>query len=228
MKIKFTSTSNTRDLGGLPIALGKWTKCNRIIRSDVPISLNDDEIDYLLNNKIDTVIGLRDKKHVELSPTCLQQISNFKCHNIALQKGIAKINSEDDLVKTYLKFCENFEEMQSIFKIIANASNGILIHCQEGKDRTGIVVAILLLLTDVPFEDIILDYSCSQIYLKKYIDDILKAFPDFPEYNYKTKPCYMEKFLHDFIQKYYSVNKYLHCVGLNEDEIYCLQMKLKQ
>lgn len=194
----------------------------------MPISLNDEEIDYLLNNKIDTVIDLRDKKHVELSPTCLQQISNFKCHNIALQKGIVNINSEDDLVKTYLKFCENFEEMKSIFKIIANASNGILIHCQEGKDRTGIVVAILLLLTDVPFEDIILDYSCSQIYLKKYIDDILKAFPDFPEYNYKTKPCYMEKFLHDFIQKYHSVNKYLHCVGLNEDEIYCLKMKLKQ
>lgn len=228
MKIKFTSTSNTRDLGGLPLELGEWTKCNRVIRSDVPVSLNDEEMEYLLNNKIDTVIDLRDKKHTELSPTCLQQNEYFKWHNIVLQKSISKINSEEDLVRTYLDFCNNSEEMKTIFTIIANTPGGVIIHCQEGKDRTGVVTAILLLLTGIPVEDIILDYSCSQIYLKKYIDSILKTFPDFPEYNYATKPCYMEKFLCEFQQRYGSAVEYLRYIGLGADEIYCLKTKLRK
>lgn len=34
MKIKFTSTSNTRDLGGLPLELGEWTKCPLFTQPD--------------------------------------------------------------------------------------------------------------------------------------------------------------------------------------------------
>ncbi len=45
--------------------------------------------------------------------------------------------------------------MKDVFKTIANASGGVLYHCTAGKDRTGVVSAILLSFLGVSEEDII-------------------------------------------------------------------------
>ena len=54
-------------------------------------------------------------------------------------------------------------EMREIFTILAESSNyPILIHCTQGKDRTGLVVILLLLLLDVPLKAISADYVASE------------------------------------------------------------------
>lgn len=52
------------------------------------------------------------------------------------------------------------EEIREIFNILADMSNfPVLICCQLGKDRTGVVIALILLALGVPKEDIIKDYT---------------------------------------------------------------------
>jgi protein-tyrosine phosphatase len=48
--------------------------------------------------------------------------------------------------------------LRGIFSRIAQGEVPILVHCAAGKDRTGIAIALLLTVLDVPHETIIADY----------------------------------------------------------------------
>ncbi|KAL9131852.1 MAG: hypothetical protein Q9217_000298 [Psora testacea] len=60
-----------------------------------------------------------------------------------------------------LDFCQ--EEIRQVFYVLADQSNyPILIHCTQGKDRTGLIVLLVLLLLEVPVEAIAADYVASE------------------------------------------------------------------
>jgi hypothetical protein len=54
-------------------------------------------------------------------------------------------------------------EVKAIFSILCNAeSYPVLVHCTQGKDRTGLTVLLVLMLCDVPIEAIEKDYRLSE------------------------------------------------------------------
>lgn len=65
---------------------------------------------------------------------------------------------------------------------MANAEGETLFHCQEGKDRTGVISILLLLLGDVADIDIIVDYEISNAYLYR-MTKVAKTIPNcIPDY----------------------------------------------
>ena len=58
--------------------------------------------------------------------------------------------------------------------IVAAPPGGILIHCSAGKDRTGLVTALLLGLVGVPDEIIAADYALSQAQLWPLYEKLVK------------------------------------------------------
>ena len=54
---------------------------------------------------------------------------------------------------------------RAIFEAIDRAEGAVLIHCFSGKDRTGMVAALLLDLAGVDGADIVADYQVSLTYL---------------------------------------------------------------
>ena len=68
----------------------------------------------------------------------------------------------------YILFVENYQaSIAAILRSLAAAPDGgVLYHCQAGKDRTGIITALLLGLAGVPEEVIIADYAASQALLR--------------------------------------------------------------
>ena len=68
-RIVCKNVKNLRDLGGYLTKENKVTKFNSIYRSDLPKDMSDEEINYLLNNKLTTVIDLRKEDEVERKET---------------------------------------------------------------------------------------------------------------------------------------------------------------
>lgn len=64
------------------------------------------------------------------------------------------------LAKDSLRHCR--AEVKTVFDVLSNEENWpVLVHCTQGKDRTGLVVSLVLGLLDVSTEDIKRDYLLS-------------------------------------------------------------------
>ena len=51
--------------------------------------------------------------------------------------------------------------MRNIFKFLVESEGGVLLHCTSGKDRTGIVMILIMYYLGVPYEDIRNEYFAS-------------------------------------------------------------------
>ena len=222
-RIVCKNVNNMRDLGGYCNKEGKVIKFNRFIRSNFPYEMTSQEINYLLNNKINTIIDLRRKDEVARKKNCLDR-KEFNYYNISVKSNIFKL--EEDIPIGYMKTIEDKETISQVFHIIASSKDGVLFNCKAGKDRTGVIAMILLLLADVYDDDIIADYSVSCIYIRDEIRKMSEDNPDLPLFFGDSKLEYMEETLKLFRQKYKNINNYMEYLGISKEEINLIKHKL--
>ena len=61
------------------------------------------------------------------------------------------------------------KEIKQALEVIAEPANHpVLFHCEFGKDRTGVIAALVLFCAGVSEEDICNDYSTSNVYTRGY------------------------------------------------------------
>lgn len=222
-RYNWTNTFNARDLGYTPTMDGKCVKPLRFIRSDAPHTLSDDVKEFLVINGIKTVIDLRNEKIANMNPSVFVSDRRFFCYNFPLSIDVKTANSENDVIENYYNMIENDTAIANIFGTMANSTGGVLFHCQEGKDRTGLISGLLLLLAGVSDIDIYADYEISNVYLYEMIKAAKAILPDFLLY---VKPEYMENVLKYLREKYETVENYLMLKGISEMEIHQLKRKL--
>lgn len=116
--------------------------------------------------------------------------------------------------------------MPEVFKCIANAKTGVMFNCTAGKDRTGVVAAILLLHVGVSDKDIIDNYVLTKEYGRARLELVHKNFPEL-DMNIVT-PCemFMEGFLGLFRAEYGDSDTYFSSIVLRKSEIKALRDKL--
>lgn len=145
----FLNTLNTRPL--LKNSL-------RYIRSDVPDRLSYDEVQWLINNNVTSLVDLRTTAEAAEKP--LMWIDNrFKYINLPVSGGSTVPSNAEDVHMSYLKMVD--EQMKKIIDYIESSDSNVMYFCNAGKDRTGVVSAILLLHLKTDKSDIISDYLLS-------------------------------------------------------------------
>ncbi|TVY24128.1 Tyrosine-protein phosphatase [Lachnellula hyalina] len=83
---------------------------------------------------------------------------------------------EDGYVKLYTNFLHTHKEpYKAVFERLRDDRGGILIHCTAGKDRTGILAALILALVDAPAEEIATDYALTRIGIEPFREYLLAA-----------------------------------------------------
>ncbi len=87
--------------------------------------------------------------------------------------------SEAGVPSTYFEMTCQSEPMARVFRI-AGAKDGVFFHCTAGKDRTGVVTAILLMLAGVSRADLLAGYLLTTAYLREPLKKYLKTDPDVP------------------------------------------------
>lgn len=218
------TTQNTRDLGGYNTSDGDITKKFSIIRSDEQLNASEQDISFLIAHKITTVIDLRTADDVHNKPSSLACVSGLNYYNYPIVEGSAVPNSAEEVPSSYMKIVAS-PSMKNVFECIANALNGVIFNCSAGKDRSGVVSAILLLHAGVADDDIVENYVLTKYYLRKKLDYI-RENTDL-DMNIVT-PCedYMRKFLKKFRDEFGNTEIYFTRLGLSQKDITKVRAKL--
>ena len=133
MSSLLASTLNTR---ALP------TGDMRYIRSDCPGKLSDPEVQWLLANGITTIVDLREEKEYTAKPCRLENEEGFTYYHLPVTGGGDAPKSPDAVAGSYLGMLDG--QMDRIINTIMNADSNVMYFCNAGKDRTGVVSAVIL------------------------------------------------------------------------------------
>lgn len=204
--------SNMRLLDGYINKENKQIKSMSLIRSNLPFKMYETEINYLLTNNIKTIIDFRTSDEINRKPSILSN-NKFNYYNISL-KGHKCPKYEKDIPSNYIEIIDDREKIKEVLILILNSKTNVLYHCTSGKDRTGVITMLIMLILNCYEKDIIADYSLSYSYIYDDIEKIHELNPKLPKFIGDSKPSYMLKTLKLFFDKYKSIDNYLNYLGL--------------
>ena len=148
------------------------------------------DLAFLAHLGLKQVCDLRSPEEVASGPDHLPQNPVPEYHHIPVQAGsqtrqrinalLFNTQSLDDLMieaYTGVMIGQNGPVFGQVLRAIADPARlPLAVHCTVGKDRTGVAIALLLALLDVPDEVIIADYSLSNLYYDSARDFVASQF----------------------------------------------------
>ncbi|EEI87398.1 Tyrosine-protein phosphatase family protein [Anaerococcus lactolyticus ATCC 51172] len=233
-RLDIDNIKNARDLGGVPTLDHRSTKWHEFFRTASLDDINDADMEQLKKLNVSTIIDLRRINEIDFESESHKKIKeNFDYHHISLapdrefrKEEIEKIISGKISVgQSYRNLIDHYVAVKEIVEVLARAEGSVLYHCQEGKDRTGIVSMIIMGLADVARGDIIADYEISSAhlgYIERYDED--EPFSVFRI----TDPYYMKEAYDYVIRKYGSFEAYLLYAKCEQKDIYMLRSRIRE
>ena len=167
MSSLFRSTLNTR---ALP------TGDLRFIRSDYPAALSEEEIQWLREQRITTVVDLRDEREYRAKPCILEKESGFTYYHLPVTGGGSIPASPEAVAASYLAMLDG--QMERIISTIMEAETNVLFFCTAGKDRTGVVSALILKRLGFSEQAIVEDYMESKTNLLSFLTSYAAEHPE--------------------------------------------------
>jgi protein-tyrosine phosphatase len=132
------------------------------------------------------------------------------------------------LAKQSLDVCTR--EVTQVFHVLGEEKNWpVLVHCTQGKDRTGLIVMLVLFLLKVDQEVIDEDYRLSEPELASEKEERLKEIGSIGlSEQFAVCPPDVVKSVHSHIEeKYGGVEKYLEKAGVSKEKVDFIKRKLQ-
>ena len=217
---------NVRDLGGYSTEHNKQTQWRAFVRADNLARLSKEGKEALIAYGVKTIIDLRSEYELDIDPPAFASFhgqDDFPQHiNLPLldesdKVGKELINQTPALAEMYSIIIDRYmKNIALIMKAFAKATNGtILFHCHSGRDRTGIIAAMLLSLVGVDASTIAKDYMISSVYIQPTFEKPLSEEPEI-----------MLHFLAYLDTQYGGTRAYLLESGMSETELTRIQHRL--
>ena len=167
--LPLTSVENARDLGGYPTADGGTTRWGRFVRAADMVAVTSGDQQRLEDYGVHTVIDLRMQHERRELPNRFDSHTRVRVRNHDFWGDrFHSYRSPDRRAAPAQKlaalYCAGLEQngfvMAEVMRTFAADTDGaFLFHCRSGKDRTGLVAALLLALAGVPDDVICADYA---------------------------------------------------------------------
>lgn len=148
----------------------------RYIRSDFPGNLSDDEVQWLVDHNITTIVDLREEKEYKDKPCRLETEDGFTFFHMPVTGGGDTPCSPAAVAETYIGMLD--EQMDKIINTIMNANTNVMYFCGAGKDRTGVVSAVILKKLGYSDNVIIDDYMETKENLMGFLTAYVKEHPE--------------------------------------------------
>ena len=134
----------------------------------------------------------------------------------------------DNLVEDYLRQIDvNAPAIVEALRLISDPANRpVVVHCTAGKDRTGIVIAMLLDILGVDHEVIVADYHVTSANMGPILERIRSAqvfkengLAAAPDWIFESAPETMREFLARMTERYGSAEQWALGNGLSAGDI---------
>ncbi|MCS6802796.1 MAG: tyrosine-protein phosphatase [Chloroflexota bacterium] len=151
---------NLRDIGGYPTRDGRQTRWRTLYRADSPHRLTEAGRRSLVALGVRTLIDLRRPSEIALAPYAFDSDGLVRRAIPLLDDGPARsLRSLDEVYRTIL--VEGQARLATVLRTLIDSLPAV-VHCTAGKDRTGIVIALVLSLAGVPDEIVAHDYALTR------------------------------------------------------------------
>ena len=218
-------TANTREVTVRPALSGEQPPHSRIWRSDAPVQWLASDEAVLREKGITTLVDLRTEGEVLRKPCAYAGREGFTYRHVPVTEGAVPPASLAEVPACYMKIALQ-PGMERVFRFLAEAEDGVLVFCTAGKDRTGVVSALLQLTGGADFPSIIRDYAVSRVYNRERLERYLAEHPEVDRKTVMASEGSMERFIALFLDRFGSAEAYLRTLGLGGAQIRRLREKL--
>ena len=244
--ISWDGCRNVRDLGGLPLEDGGETRSGRVIRADNIGALSEAGWRSVADHGVVRIVDLRWPEEIAGDPPRDASIEVVQVSVLGgsmelsledLREMDARLDDTDDVADhyawSYVEFLErNRARFGEALAAIADADGPVVIHCMGGKDRTGLVAALLLRLAGVSLDAIGEDYSLSGPNLAAILDEWQAQAPTERDRIRRQKlsstpAVAMRRVIEAIEARYGSVAGYAAAAGVSRAQLDALRMRLR-
>jgi protein-tyrosine phosphatase len=223
-RIQLEGAVNFRDLGGYAAAAGAHTRWRTLFRADGLGDLTETDFSTMRALGIRTVIDLRSAEELERGRYDVGAHPVTFHHFPIIEKppDVDEIVKRPGLLRTqYLDMIRDAgPSFVSVLEILATpGALPAVVHCTAGKDRTGVLSAIVLSLLGVDEPTVVADYALSGEAMPSLRAKIIVKYPDSRETienlsgAFSAEPAKMEALLDHLRATYGSVDAYVAGLG---------------
>ncbi|MDG4785491.1 tyrosine-protein phosphatase [Micromonospora sp. WMMD1102] len=233
----FETLFNFRDVGGVAGLDGRLVRRERLYRSDSPHRIDGVDRQAFQALGIRTVVDLRRPSEVRQHGR-VPAYDGLVYQHIHPEHALWEAAGWSEEVGLGRWLADRYHDLASTgsaglaaaVEVIADAEAApVLVHCVAGKDRTGVVCALVLSVLGVADEDIAEDYARSTAASARFSEWLASAMPGEPPLPapFLASPAEaMTLFLAELRDRHGSVPDYLVGAGLPPDRIDALRTHL--
>ncbi len=230
-RVEIDGCHNFRDLGGYPTTDGGALAWRRIYRSDGLHRLTMTDVARIRDElRVTDLIDLRSSAELAADGRGPLENEPMAFHHVPLfdgDTGAASFGAgpeEMTLADRYLGLAEVAKHaIARVVTIVAQAEGGVVYHCAAGKDRTGVISAILLSALGVGDDWIVADYALTQQNLDAIVARLGESegyrtmLDALPPDTLHAEPQTMVTLLEQLSARYGSVEGYLESASVGAD-----------
>jgi protein-tyrosine phosphatase len=242
--VPLESAFNVRDLGGYPTVDGRVVRWRTLYRADALHRLTDDEVTLLGERGVRTALDLRSDAEVERGQLAAERLG-LTLHHLPVLGGtwaIGDLDLEGEpgevLSSLYVGMLDvGAPAIRAALEVLAgDDALPALFHCSAGKDRTGVLAAIVLTLLGVHREVVVADYALTSRSMERMLAAMRErrsASPDWTETLQEQPSAFvmapaeaMERFLDRVADLHGDVDGYVASIGVDPEVLDRLRDRL--
>jgi protein-tyrosine phosphatase len=222
---------NFRDLGGYRTTDGRQTRWRQVFRADGLNKLTPDDRVILTDLGLGTVIDLRTRQEAEQRGSFPVDDIPVRYLGLPLVDVLPTTEELPDWKEASYVASHYFDMVVGAGGVLTAVIEALadedalpaVMHCSAGKDRTGVLSALLLAFLGVPEDTIVADYALSAAGMVRLLERLQGEYPESSEAVNRFAPAIlnvvpetMEEFLSKVRAEYGSYDELAATLGVTE------------
>lgn len=229
---------NFRDLGGYRARDGRVVRSGQLFRSDALHYLSEADVLKLRDELgVRAIIDVRSADERDAEPASELAGPPVAYHHMPLFPGGRPPRDDEEVAvelgDRYFQILQAAAQpIREVFELIARLPGPTVFHCAAGKDRTGMIAALLLSLLGVEERDVVEDYAATSLNLDRIIERLYASkgygaiVRELPPESLHAQPRTMESLFAQLRHVHGSARGYLCEIGVSEATLLQLEERL--